>query len=198
MHTGAAANAAADIEQAAAAENAERLHPRLQAVIQAGRHYGIELDPNEFRGTPGENAPSPGELSLWVRSAGMWARAVRIRWRYLLRFQDTGPAVLLFTDGTAGVLTGADPMQRIVYLRDPYAPTTTAPVAVDELRVAAIWAGEVLLLRANRGQAATDMPFNLRWLTQLVMTERRTLRDIALASLTISREQFCSNSVAVP
>jgi ATP-binding cassette, subfamily B, bacterial HlyB/CyaB len=43
-----------------------------------------------------------------------------------------------------------------------------------------------VLLRAHRGYAALDAPFNLRWLAQLVLQERRSLRDIALASLTLS------------
>jgi ATP-binding cassette subfamily B protein len=167
------------------AAGGERLQPRLQAVIQAGRYYGIELDPSEFRGAE-PAAPAAGELSLWARNAGMWARAVRLRWRHLMRFQEVGPAVLLFTDGTAGLMTGADPAQKIVFLRDPYAPATSAPIALDELRVSAVWRGDALLLRANRGQAAADAPFNLRWVVDLVLTERRAMRDIGLASLTTS------------
>ena len=38
---------------------------------------------NEFRHTPGE-APTAAALSLWAQNAGMWSRAVRIRWRHLL------------------------------------------------------------------------------------------------------------------
>ena len=56
---------------------------RLQAMLQAARYHGIELDPNEFRHTPGE-APTAAALSLWAQNAGMWSRAVRIRWRHLL------------------------------------------------------------------------------------------------------------------
>jgi ATP-binding cassette subfamily B protein len=57
---------------------------------------------------------------------------------------------------------------------------------VDELRLSQVWAGEAVLLRAARGQAPIDALFNLRWLVDLVLQERRSLRDIALASLTIS------------
>ena len=98
-------------------------------MIQAGRYQGIELDPNQFRQTPGETTPSAAALSLWAQDAGMWSRAVRIRWRHLLRLNDSGPVVLLFTDGTAGLLTGANAAQMVVYLKDPYAPAGTASVA---------------------------------------------------------------------
>jgi ATP-binding cassette subfamily B protein len=162
------------------------IDPRLQAVIQAGRYHGIELDPNEFRRPEGGTAPSAAALSLWAQNAGMWSRAVRIRWRHLFRFQESGPVVLLFEDGSAGLLTGANAEQKIVFVQDPYAPLGSTPVAVDELRLGEFWTGEAVLLRANRGYVATDAPFNFRWLVDLVMQERRSLRDIALASLTVS------------
>ena len=162
------------------------IDPRLQAVVQAGRYHGVELDPNEFRRPAGETAPSAAALSQWAQSTGMWSRAVRIRWRHLFRFQETGPVVLLFEDGTAGLLTGANAEQNVVYIKDPFTPPGTAPIAVDELRLSEAWAGEAVLLRANRGYVATDAPFNFRWLVDLVLQERRSLRDIGLASSTVS------------
>jgi ATP-binding cassette subfamily B protein len=162
------------------------LHPRVQAMVQAGRHQGVELDPTEFRRAPGEQVPSAAALSLWAQDAGMWSRAVRIRWRQLLRLNDSGPVVLLFTDGTAGLLTGANAVQSVVYLKDPYAAAGTASVAVDELRLSQVWAGEAVLLRASREYSSADAPFNLRWLVDLVLQEHHALRDIALASVTIS------------
>ena len=160
--------------------------PRLQAMLQAARYQGVELDLNEFRQAPGESTPSAAALSQWAQDAGMWSRAVRIRWRHLLRLNDSGPVVLLFTDGTAGLLTGADEGQKVVYLKDPCALTTAAPVAVDELRLSQVWAGEAVLVRATRGYSSVDAPFNFRWLVDLVLCERHSLRDIGLASLTIS------------
>jgi ATP-binding cassette subfamily B protein len=163
-----------------------RIDPRLQAMVQVGRYHGIELDPSDYRRADGETAPTAGALSQWAQNAGMWSRAVRIRWRHLFRFQEAGPVVLLFNDGSAGLLTGANPEQKIVLIKDPYAPASTAPVAIDELRLREFWTGEVVLVRANRGYVATDAPFNFRWLVALVLQERRSLRDIGLASLTVS------------
>src|SRR5262249_38733705 len=56
----------------------------------------------------------------------------------------------------------------------------------DELRLSQVWAGEVVLLRASRGSVTADAPFNFRWLAELVLQERPALRDIFIASLTIS------------
>jgi subfamily B ATP-binding cassette protein HlyB/CyaB len=177
-----AAGSSTDLVAASAAP----LHSRLQATIQAARHHGTELDPNEFRATPGETVPSAAELSQWAQNAGLWARAVRIRWRHLLKFEDTGPVILLLTDGSAALLTGANATKKVVFLKDPGAPAGAAAIAVDELRLSQVWAGDAVLLRASRSYVVTDAQFSLRWLAELVIQERKSLRDIGLASLTLS------------
>jgi len=53
-------------------------------------------------------------------------------------------------------------------------------------RLARVWTGEVVLLRANRGTIETEARFTLHWLWALVMKERRALVDIGLASLALS------------
>jgi ATP-binding cassette subfamily B protein len=116
----------------------------------------------------------------------MWSRAVRLRWRHLMRFHNTGPVVLLFADGTAGLLTDISTEHKVVFVKDPTAPAADAPVPVDELRLSEVWAGEAVLLRASRGFSETDAPFSLRWLLGLVMQEKRSLREIGLASFALS------------
>ena len=162
------------------------LDPRLQAVVLAARYYGTELDPMDFRLAAGETTPSPAALSAWVQGSGMWARAVRLNWAQLMRLKDSGPVVLLFTDGGAGLLAAVDPERGVVFLREPSQGVSAPPVPIDELRLSQAWAGEVLLLRAERGIAETDAPFTLGWLAGLVLRERRSLRDVGLASLTMS------------
>ena len=160
--------------------------PRLLAMIHAGRHHGMELNPAEFRPMTGDTAPSATALSLWAQNAGLWSRAVRISWRHLLRLQNGAPVVLLLKDGRAALMTGVNPEQHVVLLTDPSAPVEAASVAVDELRMSEVWSGEVVLLRAARGHVASDSQFNFRWLADLVFQERKALSDIALASLTLS------------
>src|ERR1017187_7165590 len=57
------------------------IHPRLQAVIVVGRYHGIELDATDYKNIDGAPVPSAASLSAWVQSAGLWSRAVRLRWR---------------------------------------------------------------------------------------------------------------------
>jgi ATP-binding cassette, subfamily B, bacterial HlyB/CyaB len=146
----------------------------------------VELDPGEFRPTAGEAAPGAVALSAWAKAAGLWSRAVRLRWRQLMRLQDAGPVVLLFADGSAGLLVGVNAEHNVALMRDPGAPASRPVVPVDELRLKQVWAGEAVLLRAERGAPEADAPFNLNWLASLVLKERRSLRDIAFASLTLS------------
>ena len=116
----------------------------------------------------------------------MWARAVRLRWRHIQRLHETGPVVLLFNDGSAGLLVGSNGEHKIVFIKDPMAPEGEAPLPVDELRLSEVWSGEAVLLRANRGLQEADAPFSIRWLAGLVLKEKKSLRDIGIASLTMS------------
>ncbi len=173
-------------EAGEAAPRGAPIHPRLMAMMMAARYFGLELDPNEFRLAPGETAPSAAALSDWAKSSGMWSRALRLKWRHLMNFGGTGPVVLLFNDGTAGLLTGANPESKIVGLKDPRAPEADPAIMVDEMRLAEVWSGETILLRAERGHAEADPPFSLTWLFHMMMKEKKSLGDLFLASLALS------------
>ncbi len=162
------------------------MHPAVQATIQAARYHGIELDPGEYRNQAGDKAPSAASLVLWAQAAGLWARAAQLRWRDLFRLQDAGPLVLLLKDGGAALLVGSNKQDKTVQILDPTESAGSAPIAVDELRLSQNWTGQTVLLRAQRSVATLDARFNLRWLIGIVLQERRSLRDIGIASLTIS------------
>ena len=154
--------------------------------MMAARYYGLELDPNDFTLAPGEASPTAAALSSWAQNAGMWSRALRLRWRHLFTVTGAGPVVLLFNDGSAGLLTGSNPETKIVFIRDPRAPEAEPPVPVDEMRLDEVWSGEAVLLRAERSQAEADPPFTLRWLVSIVLKEGKHLRDLLIASVAIS------------
>ncbi len=162
------------------------IHPRLVAMMMASRYYGLELDPGDFRIGQNETLPSPAALSAWAQAGGMWSRALRLRWRHLFSVTGAGPVVLLFKDGSAGLLTGSNAEAKVVFIRDPRAPEADPPVPVDEMRLGEVWAGEAVLLRAERSQKEADPPFTLQWLFRLVLKEGKHLRDLLIASFAIS------------
>lgn len=173
----------------ASAETGKRgatpLETRLLAIQSAARYNGVDLDRSDLRLPPGEN-PHPATLVNWVRSSGLWARAIRMSWRQLMKLQGGAPVVLLFNDGSAGLLVGVSAPRQVVFLKDPRAPAGEDPVPVDELRLSQVWSGEVVLIRRERGMADEDAPFNFGWIAKLVLKERRFLTAVAWASIALS------------
>ena len=157
---------------------------RVDALVAVAQHHGVELDRKAFRVSPAE-VPSPAALVTWAREGGLWAKATRLRWRHLIRMQSNAPVVLLFSDGGAGILVSRDANAGAVYVRDPSRPGEE-PVAVDELRLANVWHGDVLLVRRERGTSADEEPFSFSWMMRRVLEERRNLREIAAASISLS------------
>ncbi len=168
------------------AVGADGLNIRIEAAMAVARHHGVTLDPADLRLGPGEEYPSPAALTEWLRESGLWAKAVRLRWKQLLNFEDGSPVILLFTDGSAGLLVGVNVARNVVLLKDPRAPRSEAPVAVDELRLSQAWGGDTLLVRPERGVAEEEQPFSLGWLVRVVMRQKAILRDIFVASLTLT------------
>jgi ATP-binding cassette, subfamily B, bacterial HlyB/CyaB len=115
--------------------NMAAVDQRLQAMVRAAWFHGRELDPAELSSGHEETPPSAASLAAWAQESGLWSRAVRLRWRHLMRLRDSGPVVLLLSDGGAALLTGVDAGQDVVWLEDPVAPNGAPAVAVDELRL---------------------------------------------------------------
>ncbi|GAB6967550.1 peptidase domain-containing ABC transporter [Komagataeibacter kakiaceti JCM 25156] len=159
---------------------------RLQAVLRAARFHGLMLDPCDFAAVPDESAPSIPALIRWVEENGGAARGLHLQWRALVRMRDMPPVVLMFADGSAGLMVGADEATGVVWLADPFASPDAPPVAVNELRLRDVWTGAVLLVRAGRGGAVPEPPVDFAWLSGLVLGERRLLRDVVIASMVIS------------
>ncbi len=145
----------------------------------------MDLDRTDLRLAPGVT-PSPAVLVQWVRDTGLWARAVRLSWRQLIRLPGGAPVVLLFNDGNAGLFVGANPARQVVFLKDPRAPQGEDPLPVDELRLDQVWTGEAILIRRERGMADEDAPFNFHWILRVVLREKKFLAAIAWASIALS------------
>ncbi|MGO3517397.1 MAG: peptidase domain-containing ABC transporter [Acetobacter cibinongensis] len=167
----------------------ERVHPamiRLRAAMAAAKYHGLELDIQDFAAEPGEDSPSPATLARWLRDQGAAAKGMRIKWRYLVRMTNSPPIVLMFRDGSAALMVGAAPEKGIVWLRDPMKGEGAVPVAVDELRLGRIWTGDVLLVKGRVGQSEAEAPITFGWFAKMVLREKKSLRDIAIASMTLS------------
>ncbi len=171
------------------AGDTDMLDMRALAVSAVAKHHGFDLDRRDLRQEPGERVPSAATLVNWLRDQGLVAKASRISWSQLLRLSPgvshNAPIALLFTDGSAGLLVGSDVSRNIVWVRDPRSSGHDA-VAVDRLRLSQLWDGQAILVRRPRGKADADQPFSLAFIFRLVLGQRKLIRDISIASLTIS------------
>ena len=164
---------------------------RLLAVAAVARHHGIELDRSDYHLDAGDTVPSPASLVTWLRDQGLVAKASKLAWPQLLRLTEAAgsgpvsPVVLLFTDGSAGVLVASEPARNIVWIRDPRSAGQDA-VAVDRLRLSQLWNGEAVLVRRPRATTDADTPFSLMWVMRLLLHQRKLMNDIGIASLTLS------------
>lgn len=158
---------------------------RIMAALAAARYHGFEPDPDDFHGSD-TNVPGPSELVEWLRESGLWAKASRLNWRQLLKLSDPAPVVLLFNDGSAGLLTGVDPVERVALIKDPRGRQSDLPVPVDELRLSEVWTGEVILVRKPREASGDRDNFNIGWVFRLFLRDKRIIRDVAIASLVTS------------
>jgi HlyB family type I secretion system ABC transporter len=159
---------------------------RLAAVMNAARYHGVEMNPESLRLRPDEPGPSPPELVDWLREAGLWARGVPMTFRHLMKIDDPAPIILLLDDGAAALVVGRNRETNVLMLKDPRGRSSDPAVAVDELRLKQVWSGGTLLVRQSRGSAEEEPPFNLSMIAKLVWMDKKILRDIAIASVTIT------------
>jgi HlyB family type I secretion system ABC transporter len=162
------------------------LQARLAAVMAVARYHGVDLDVQSIRLKADEDAPSPPVLVDWLRESGLWARGAHLTFRQLLKIDDPAPIILLLNDGGAALVVGHSAEQGVLLLRDPRGAPADAPVAVDELRLKQAWSGAVLLVRAARELNEEEQPFNLSMIARMVWREKKILRDISVASITIT------------
>jgi HlyB family type I secretion system ABC transporter len=157
---------------------------RLLAVASVARNHGVALDPNAPMAPIGN--PDATALATWAREAGLVARAVKLRWRHLVAQAAHGPAAILLRNGGAAVVVGASPKGDAIFLRSPDQPDAQ-PVAVDELRLSAIWDGTCVLIRtARKATGDEEARFGLGWLFRVVLRDRGLVRDVLVAALVLS------------
>jgi HlyB family type I secretion system ABC transporter len=116
----------------------------------------------------------------------LWARGVPMNFRQLLSVDDPAPIVLLLDDGGAALVTGRNRDAKVLLVKDPRGRPSDPAVAVDELRLKQVWSGGALLVRASRTGVDEEPPFNLSLLAKLVWQDKAILRDVAIASITIT------------
>ncbi len=161
----------------------------LAALLAVARHHGVHLSLEQIRRDhPLDGAQVPSSLLVHLAERnGLNARRVIMRWRHLAKIGKAVPAILRMNNGAAMILVGFQSAGSVpmALLRDPLDPAETI-VGIDELRLAAAWDGEVILIRRRFALDDAERPFGLMSLVAEVLKEKRIFRDIGLASLAMS------------
>jgi ATP-binding cassette subfamily B protein len=159
----------------------------LAAFAAVAQRRGVDVSTEQLRRSYvfGEEEPRSSVVIAIARDFGLEARQISLRWRDLARMQASLPAILRLRDGSSLILESFREQTSsgaVAVLRDPTV-ASDALMAVDEARLTAQWAGEVILLKRRHALADDDRPFGLAWLFSQVMREKSIFRDIGIAAV---------------
>jgi ATP-binding cassette subfamily B protein len=159
----------------------------LSALALLAGRLGVDTSAEQLRRrfALGEAEPTTESLTAMARELGLEAVALKMTFADLPRLAKSLPAVLRAKHGGSLLLEDArtDPMMgSVAVIRDPEAPEDEL-VAVDDIRLAELWEGEVILFKRAHHIQDVEQPFGLAWLTGQVLRERRIFGDIAIGAL---------------
>jgi ATP-binding cassette, subfamily B, bacterial HlyB/CyaB len=169
------------------ADTRRRQQSVLTALVAVGKRLGIEIDAEQLQrqfALPKEEIATRTVVAI-ARDLGLEAKVLHVSFAELPRLAKALPAILRAKDGSALLLEDArsDPMRgSIAIVSDPSAPEDEQ-VAIEEVRLAEVWEGEVILIKRSHLSGAEQQPFGLPWLMAQVFRERKLFGDIAVASL---------------
>jgi len=167
--------------------SAERTSSTLCALVSLASRLGIDTSverlSRQFSVHDGE--PSTAMLIAIARELGLEAQSLHMTFAALPRLEKSLPAILRARDGGALLLEAArhDPeVGTVAVIRDPMA-AEDALVAIEEIRLAEVWEGEVILVKRSRFATEEAQPFGMAWLVGQVLRERKLFGDIAAGAL---------------
>ncbi len=160
----------------------------LACVEVAARHLGSHLPPGALEATAGSRDLTTRGLLAAARRTGLRARAGTATLRGLARLGRGRVAILRFRDGSAMTLVRVEAIEggsRII-LEDARAHRD-ALLVLDPARLAAVWAGDVVLLRRGPSHPDDDtVPFGFGLIAALVFRDPRIVAELVGAALAIS------------
>jgi subfamily B ATP-binding cassette protein HlyB/CyaB len=159
----------------------------LRALAAIATRLGIDTSVEQLRRRFSLESGEPASATLIAvaRDIGLDARAVHLSFAELPMLERALPAILRAKDGGALVLEHArsDPMTgSVAVVRNP-AASEDELVAIEEIRLAEVWEGEVILVKRTHHSTDEQQPFGLAWLLGQVSRERKLFGDIAAGAL---------------
>jgi ATP-binding cassette subfamily B protein len=159
----------------------------LLALVAVAARLGVETSVEQLRRRFSMESAEPdtGTVIAMARELGLEAKSLHLTFSELPRLSKTLPAILRAKGGGALLLEEArsDRMKgTIAVIRDPAAPETEM-VAIEEIHLAELWEGELILIKRAFGATDEQQPFGIPWLMGQVLKERGLFRDIAYGAI---------------
>ena len=160
----------------------------LASLVIVARQRGVHLSSEQLVRDHQLEAgdASVAETLRIARASGLRASATRLRWGDLFDLGAALPAILLLRNGAAMVLLRTDAKlpgwPPIVVLRDPNSHEET-PLVLDEARLAAAWAGEVIVVNRDYPLRDEERPFGMAWIAGQLLRDRRVARDLGISAV---------------
>jgi ATP-binding cassette, subfamily B, bacterial HlyB/CyaB len=159
----------------------------LVALCAVASRIGVDVSMEQLRRrfALGSEEPDVQTLVAIARELGLEAKAVHMSFHELPKLARALPAILRAKTGGALILDDAraDPAKgTVAVIRDP-SMGPEAVFAIDELHLAEVWEGEVILVKRIHGAGDEQRPFGLGWLAAQVFREKKLFGDIALGAL---------------
>lgn len=172
-------------------EGQEEGHTNLHALVSAARTHGVHLSVDQLRRDYALGAEEPGMamLAKIASENGFKAKWTRLNWKQLSKLGNGKPLILRMCNGQAVLLVGvrSDAQTPVALLADPRRQhIDESAIAVDEVRLSAVWNGEALFLKKRNAATEEEKPFGFSWLVGQVLREREIFKSVAVAALVLS------------
>ena len=159
----------------------------LQALIAVSARLGVDVDWTQLRrqfALPQEDVSTETVLAI-ARELGVEAKVLHTSFDQLPRLRKALPAILRAKNGSALLLEDAtaDPMKGSVAIVSDPSGAIDERIAIEEIRLAEVWEGEIILVKRLHFDASDRQPFGISWLVSQVIRERKLFGEIAAAAL---------------
>lgn len=162
----------------------------VRALVRVATHYGLTLNPQQLIRAHPFTTPEPSAALLlkMAEGTGLRGKVMRIKRGELGRLERLVPAILLLPNGKAAVINRVRHREEgaSCALIDELESESGLSALYDEPRLFQFWAGDVILLKLRWRAPGAERPFGFAWLLDLLLTERKLLRDIAIAAIVMS------------
>ena len=170
-----------------ASDGAGSVSRALSALAVLATRLGLDTDVEQLHRRFSLNAGEPDTATLIAiaRELGLEAQALHMTFAELPRLAKSLPVILRAKDGGALILEDArsDPMRgSIAIVRDPRFQGDEQ-MAIEEIRLAEVWQGEVILVKRTHFSEKEQQPFGMAWLAGQVLRERKLFVDIAAGAV---------------